>query len=169
MKDQNYLIMTIGLPYSGKTHWVKAQPDNWPIVSPDQIRYAIHGQRYIQEAEPFVWATAKVMVRALFLAGHKSIILDACSVTAARRDDWIDSLWVRKFTVMDVSAEACISRAMAEDDEYIVPIIERMAGYIDFDGVLYGRMGNDLMANHIENPLGDCQIYHQGRGTEAKY
>jgi predicted kinase len=169
MKDQNFLIMTIGLPYSGKTKWVNSQPGSWPIVCPDQIRYALHGERFIPQAEGFVWATAKIMVRSLFLAGHKTIVLDATSITAGRRDEWIDPLWMRKFIVMDVSVEACVSRAMANDDKEIVPIIERMEGYIDFDGVLYGQVGDEPMVLHIDSPPGDKQLYHQGRGPEAKF
>src|SRR5882672_916000 len=58
------LICTVGLPRSGKSTWARSQ--SFPIVCPDAIRIAIHGQRFISEAEPFVWATAKAMVRALF-------------------------------------------------------------------------------------------------------
>ncbi len=167
MKEKDILIMTVGLPYSGKSTWRRSQPDSWPVVSPDKIRYAIHGHRYVREAEPFVWATAKIMVRALFLAGHKTIVLDACNVSAGRRDDWKDPLWQRKYIVMDVATDACISRATVNKDFYIVPIIERMAGYLEYDGVLYGNDGNDPMAEHIESPPGDKQLYHQGRGPEA--
>ena len=51
--------------------------------------------------------------------------------------------------------------------KYILPIIERMADAIEYDGVLYGQMGNSPMADHIEEPPGEKQIYHQGRGPEA--
>jgi predicted kinase len=169
MKKQNYLIMTVGLPYSGKSSWARSmiQSERWPIVCPDQIRLAIHAQRFVPEAEPFVWATTKVMVRSLFLAGHNNVILDATSVTAGRRDDWKDPLWLRKYIVMDVSAEACIARAKVNHDDSIIPIIERMAEAMEYDGILYGQMDHP-MAKHIENPAGDNQIYHQGRGPEVK-
>jgi predicted kinase len=165
-RETSYLIMTIGLPYSGKSVWAKGHSKEWPIVSPDQIRYALHGHRFLHEAEPFVWATAKIMVRALFLAGHKTIVLDACNVTAARRDDWIDNLWYRKYVVMDISAEACINRALKADDEYIVPVIKGMAEKLEYDGVLYGGMDSTEMIIYVENPAEGKQVYHEGRAAE---
>ena len=80
------LIAMVGLPRSGKSTWAKKA--GHPIVSPDAIRLALHGQRFISEAEPFVWAIAKAMVRALFLAGHSAVILDATNNTRKRRDEW---------------------------------------------------------------------------------
>jgi len=88
---------------------------------------AIHGQRFVFEAEPFVWATAKAMVRALFLAGHSTVVLDACNNTAARRDEWRSKDWDTVFKVVSTPAGVCLERALAENDEYIVKHIERMA------------------------------------------
>lgn len=121
----NTLIMTVGLPRSGKSTWAKKQ--NLPIVCPDAIRYALHGQRYIELAEPMVWTIAKLMVRALFLAGHSTVILDATNTSRARRDEWRDPHWQRVFKVIDTDCETCIARATAEGDDYIKPIIARMA------------------------------------------
>lgn len=42
------LILTIGLPRSGKSTWAKQQ--GCPVVNPDSIRLALHGKAYIQEA-----------------------------------------------------------------------------------------------------------------------
>ena len=119
------LICLCGLPRSGKTTW--AQKTRHPIVNPDSIRLALHGQRYVELAEPFVWATAKVMVRALFLAGHRWIILDATNGNKKRRAEWFDDLWDTRWKVIDTSKDTCISRAMATNDMEIIPVIERMA------------------------------------------
>src|SRR5258706_417694 len=54
----NTLIVMVGLPWSGKSTWAREQ-GNWPIVCPDEIRFALHGQRFIAEAEPWVWTIAK--------------------------------------------------------------------------------------------------------------
>jgi len=88
---------------------------------------AIHGQRFIAEAEPFVWATARAMVRALFLAGHSTVILDACNNTRKRRDEWQSIWWDTVFKVIPDDAETCFDRAKAEGDEYILETILRMA------------------------------------------
>jgi predicted kinase len=119
------LYMTIGLPRSGKSTWSKQQ--GWPVVNPDAIRLALHGERFIAQAEPHVWAIAKTMVRALFLAGHDKVILDATSISPGRRGEWNSTDWANRYVVFKADEKECIRRARAIDDEYIVPVIERMA------------------------------------------
>ncbi len=116
------LIATVGLPRSGKTTWATAQ--SAPVVNPDSIRLALHGQRFITLAEPFVWAIAAVMVRALFLSGHDVVILDATNTTQKRRDAWRSEDWDIMFKLFPTPKEECIRRA--GDDTEIIPIIERM-------------------------------------------
>ena len=123
------LICTVGLPRSGKTTWAKSQA--YPMVNPDSIRLAIHGQRFIDKAEPFVWATAKAMVRALFIAGHKTVIVDATNNTKKRRADWFDDSWATFFKVIDTPAATCIERAKAVGDNEIIPVIERMQATVE--------------------------------------
>ena len=110
----NTLILTVGLPQSGKSTWAKLQ--GYPIVNPDSIRLVLHGKPFIGEAEPFVvWAIAKVMVRALFLAGHKIVILDATNTTRKCRDYWKSRDWVRQFVEVGGpgAVELCMTRAAA--------------------------------------------------------
>jgi predicted enzyme related to lactoylglutathione lyase/predicted kinase len=135
-KQDKILIATVGLPRSGKTTWALSQA--WPIVNPDSIRLAIHGQRFISRAEPFVWATAKTMVRALFFAGHKIVILDATNTRRRLRDEWQSKDWATFFKVIDARAEICLERAAEQRDVEIVPVIERMAAQ-------YEPLGHDEM------------------------
>lgn len=107
-EEFNTLIMMVGLPRSGKTTWALKQ--GHPIVNPDAIRLAIHGQAYIPSAERFVWATAHYMVKALFEAGHKTVILDACNNTVKRREEWQSTRWDRKYVVIKTDPDICISR-----------------------------------------------------------
>ena len=163
---KNTLILTVGLPYSGKSTWARA--NEFPIVCPDKIRFALHGQRYEQLAEPMVWAIAKIMVRSLFLAGHTNVVLDATNTTSNRRDEWISDDWSRMYVVCDISKEGCIRRARKADDEYIVEIIERMAVYLDYDGILYNSDGGIFMEDRIKMPDGlkEMQLYHEGRAED---
>ena len=129
----NELIMTVGLPRSGKTTHAKGL--GHPIVNPDSIRLALHGKPFIGLAEPFVWAIAKTMVRALFLAGHDTVILDATNTTIARRDQWKSKTWNRKFVGFGGAdmRDTCVARAAEQypDDEEsrtgLIGAIERMA------------------------------------------
>ena len=124
------LVAAVGLPYSGKTGRIEeiARKLSAPIVSPDALRVAMHGQRFLGSAERMVWATAHLMVDALFMAGHQFVMLDATCNTRRRRDDWARhkaySTW---FYVVDTSAEECIERAIAAGDTEIIRQIERMA------------------------------------------
>ena len=118
------LVMTVGLPRSGKTTWACQQ--GLPIVSPDEIRLALHGQRFVGSAEGFVWAIAKVMVRALFGTGHERVVLDATSITEERRKDWLSSQWTCTYKVFRTSPEECELRALKTEREDIIPVIWRM-------------------------------------------
>lgn len=132
---EKFLIMTIGLPRSGKSTWARqlSQEQGYPIVNPDSIRLAIHGQVYAAQAEPLVWATAKVMVRSLFYAGHNVVILDATNTSRQRRNDWIDPEWNRVFQIFHTPKEECIRRATEGMRPDLISVIERMDATTDKD------------------------------------
>ena len=167
-RSESNLILTVGLPYSGKSQWARSQSE-CPIVCPDSIRWATTGRRYYQNFEPMTWALAKIFVRSLFLAGNRTVIVNATHTTEKRREFWADDSWIRNFIVMDISAECCVARAQKNSDRAILPIIERMANAQEYNGICYGdrytnREKDDPMADHIQRPDGlkDLQIYHNG-------
>jgi predicted kinase len=123
------LILLVGLPYSGKSTWAGYynRLRSAPIVSPDAIRLALHGNRFEPEAERMVWTLAHYMVEALFEAGHGEVILDACNGTPERRAEWESERWKLRFVVIDTAAEECIARAEEWGDDEILPVIVRMA------------------------------------------
>lgn len=123
------LIGTVGLPRSGKTTWARSR--GWPIVNPDSIRLALHGVRFRSEAEPMVWVMAKYMVKSLFLAGHDKVILDATNVTVERRRQWSDPDWDVFWQLVDTHPSVCVERARSQDDDLLVPVIERMASQME--------------------------------------
>lgn len=118
------LIGMIGLPYSGKT--TVAREMGHPMVNPDSIRLAMHGHRFIPEAEDVVWAIARIMVRALFLAGHDTVIVDACNVSQKRRDEWMKPGWENQWVLCDADPDVCKDRALKRGDTDIIPSIDRM-------------------------------------------
>ncbi len=120
------LILMVGLPYSGKTTW--ALLSGHPIVSPDAIRLAIHGERYLGPAEPMVWTIAAYMVKALFEAGHDTVVVDAVNNTKERRQAWVGGgNWLIDYQVMHADEGTCLLRAKLSEDDVIVPVIKRMA------------------------------------------
>ena len=124
------LILTVGLPRSGKSTWAKQQ--GLPIVNPDAIRLALYGQAFIKEAESMVWAMAQYMVKALFLAGHDTVILDATNATKERRIDWINPLWECQYIIFDAPKNICIHRALHDGREELIPIINAMYETLSF-------------------------------------
>ena len=127
------LILTVGLPRSGKSTWARKQ--GHPIVNPDSIRLALHGEGFIASAEPFVWAIAYNMAKALFLAGHDTVIIDATNTTEERRYDWIlkfKDLAEITYECFYTPIAACLDRAVLDGKEYLVPVINRMAATLHF-------------------------------------
>lgn len=122
---QKNLILTVGLPRSGKSTW--SRQTGVPMVNPDSIRLALHGQRYLALMEPYVWAMARTMVRALFLSGHDTVILDATNLDSGKRQMWLSKEWTCFYKVVETSEEECLRRAALTDDEEIVPVIQEMA------------------------------------------
>lgn len=119
------LILLVGLPRSGKSTWARQQ--SFPIVSPDEIRLALHGQVFVAEAEPFVWSIAQVMVKALFGAGHPIVILDATNISEERQKVWKDRQWECRFKLFKANAATCKERAILDGRSDLLPIIDRMA------------------------------------------
>ena len=156
IEKMNKLICTVGLPRSGKTTWIKKNDIKAPIVSPDAIRLALHGQQYIPEAEDMVWAMAKIMVRSLFKAGHGIVFVDATNNTKKRRDFWqsiMDKEWITFFKVFNTSAQECIERAKKMDDLIILPVIERMAAQFEpLDS--YEKIFGECIQQNQGDPVG---------------
>ncbi len=123
--SETTLIMTVGLPRSGKTTLAKRAAH--PMVNPDAIRLALHGQPYVQSAEGIVWAVAHLMVKALFEAGHPTVILDGCNNTRRRRDEWKRDADQRIFWVVPTASEVCLSRLEGADNNPLSGVIIRMA------------------------------------------
>ena len=131
------VICMMGLPRSGKS---TVAHELWeelgaPIVNRDSIRLALHGQRYQKEAEAMVKVVAQIMVRALFHAGHKTVIVDETNLKRATRDFWRDGEWKTEFLHVKTSKELCYMRAGAAKDADIMPVIEGMASYAEPLGV----------------------------------
>lgn len=133
----NTLIMPVGLPRCGKSTFTKRYMAEYPgvaIVNPDSIRAALHGQAFIQEAEDFIWANVKLTISALMLAGQTNIILDATNLNAFQRAEWVKLAKKHNYKVLFVmfraSKEVCQDRAKLNDQDYLIPVIDRMSKYL---------------------------------------
>jgi predicted kinase len=126
-----FLILMVGLPRSGKSTWAKRQ--GFPIVNRDAIRLAVHGWAYIQRAEAIITPIEEYMVKALFLAGHDKVIVDATHTTEERRKRWEELGYDVHLQIMKLDKEYCIDRAKRDRREDLIPVIERMAEKIEYE------------------------------------
>jgi predicted kinase len=137
------LILLAGLPRSGKSTYAKGLIDSCGavIVNPDSIRLAVHGQPFIAEAEPFVWAIAYAMTEALFIAGHSVVVVDATNTNEKARKPWYDRFKEKRtdvtveLVVVGTSKGECMARAVLSNQAYLIPIIERMAAETDLEAL----------------------------------
>ena len=122
------LICMVGLPRSGKTTIVKElmTKHNAPVVRRDDIRLALHGQRYAAPAEPFIKAISDVMIRSLFLSGHDIVICDETNYSRAARDYHKSDKWRTVFYEVKTTPEICQDRALATGQPDLIPVIEAM-------------------------------------------
>lgn len=122
------LIVLVGLPRSGKSTWAREQ--GFPIVNRDSIRLAHHGQAFIQEAENFITIIEDIMVKSLFEAGAKTVVVDACHTSQRYRNKWQSMMKplgiVVELKYFKTPKEECIQRAIDTEQEYLIPVIERM-------------------------------------------
>jgi predicted kinase len=124
------LVITIGPPKSGKsTHVDNLTPFGWTVLCPDDFRWAIYGQEFFKQGEPFVWASVEAAARAILRRNGK-VVIDATNTTVAAR-----STWVRLAKEFDIQLEAlqfntplyrCEERALLDDSKHMLPIINRM-------------------------------------------
>lgn len=130
------LILTVGLPYSGKTTWAReySNKNNTPIVNIDAIRLATHGRKFETLSEGLVWSIAKIMVRSLFIAGHDHVIVDSHNMTQRARATWLNEpTWQVIYKVFETSSEICKQRAREKelDNSNMLSFIDSMTKNFD--------------------------------------
>ena len=90
------------------------------------MRLAVHGQRWWGPGEPQVWAAVKLMVAALFHAGHTTIILDSTNVDKKLRDEWLAYCDEIEYIYVNTMISVCKQRAIDTGQSDLVDIIDRM-------------------------------------------
>ena len=116
------VTILVGLPRSGKSTWIKNNKrEEDVIVSADQIRYLVYGQRFWSKGEPLTWAIREIILRML-MEQEKDIIIDECNVSPNRRKPIIDLAKLYKYEVNCIvictATETCLQRARDLNDEY---------------------------------------------------
>ena len=99
------------------------------IVSRDSIRQALHGEPFVPELEDKVTEIQIVMTNALFISGHRTVIMDECHLSRNGGKHVLKAFEGCRLIYVDINTpkEVCIERAKATNQEYLIPVIERMA------------------------------------------
>lgn len=148
------LYFTIGCARSGKStycdEWVKAAP-NRAIVCADNIRLALHGQRYQSLAEPMVHAIKDVMIRSLLARGI-DVIIDGTHTTEQSIKAVLQADKNAVAIVFDTPANVCKERARATGQEDLYKVIDRMDSQLK---KLHARGINNVMSDIRESLEGN--------------
>ncbi len=141
------LYFTIGLPRSGKSgvcnNWVNyhfdivdnaAIPINFPnnkstprcIICSDDIRLALHGQRFQSLAEDMVHSIKTIMIRAMLNRGQ-DVIIDGTHMSSESIRKIFEIDIDAQYLYMSTSKEVCIKRAIQSGQRDLIPIIEQMS------------------------------------------
>jgi predicted kinase len=126
------LYYLIKLPQSGGStfanEWVRQASSGRPrvVLGGDDFRLGLHGQEYARTAEGMVFACMDAAARALLARGF-DVLMDETSTTEQTllRYYLIDFEAVP--ILIDVEAEECIRRALANGRPYLVEPIKAMA------------------------------------------
>ena len=128
------VYIMVGLPRSGKSTYAKRYKGLYAIVSADQLRYLVYGQRFWGPGEDTMWAIRKIVLKMLMEQGIDNVI-DETNTTVSRRKPIVDLAreygYFVEAVVIDTPKETCIERARADGDDSLIPIIERMAGQFE--------------------------------------
>lgn len=124
-----FLIAMMGLPRSGKSTITSklSRMEGAPIVRRDAIRLALHGQRWLAEAEPMVKAMSIYMIKALFEAGHETVICDETNYSRAARNALRnDDRWRTVFYPVLTDPSICKERAIKTNQLDLISVIDEM-------------------------------------------
>ena len=117
------LIITVGLPRSGKTTWCKEQP--YPVVNPDAVRKTLGCYPFDKNRESEVWGLVEKMINTLFNYGYKNVILDSCNVSP-RRSKWEGKGFYCEYKIFKTDVETCKNRAIKLGQFDLLDMLDRM-------------------------------------------
>jgi predicted kinase len=129
MSDKGKLLFTMSPSHGGKStfakKWRAEDPLNRIVVTTDNIRLALHNQRYNKHMEPVVFAHKHVILKTLLLEGYPEILV--CGTHTTRES-------IKRILEIDINAEPiifdtplkeCIRRTQLTGQTDMIPVIKR--------------------------------------------
>jgi len=129
------ITLMCGLPRSGKSTWIKNNKTNEVVVSADDIRYLVYNQQFWGDGEPLMWSIRGMMLKYLMQQGV-DIIIDETNTMSERRQPIIKmakkyGYYIIGNTIEGIWVDTCIARAKEINQDYLIPVIERMAAQFE--------------------------------------
>jgi len=128
-KSKGAVVLSIGLPGSGKSTWFKRH--NILPLSSDMVRILLFDDVTEQRFQDLVFSTLRSMLRARLLARRPWNYVDATNLSAHERRSWIklahDFGYEAHAVFFDVPPEVCIERNHRRERNVPEDVMQRMA------------------------------------------
>lgn len=155
--DQPMLILTRGIPASGKTSWAKAwvaeSPSTRLRVNRDDLRRMLHGVSFglTFGQEENITAVQQVIVRDAIATG-KSVVVDDMNLRARYAKGWFkfaDDVWFQDFPV---ETEEAVARDAQREHSVGADVIRSIASKFTREGVIVPAPIRES-GEHLDAPL----------------
>jgi len=127
--SQGAVVLSIGLPGSGKSTWFKRH--NILPLSSDMVRILLFDDVTEQRYQDLVFSTLRSMLRARLLAKRPWNYVDATNLSPHERRSWVklahDFGYEAHAVFFDVPAEVCMERNRRRDRNVPEEVMQRMA------------------------------------------
>jgi predicted kinase len=128
-KPKGAVVLSIGLPGSGKSTWFKRH--NILPLSSDMVRILLFDDVTEQRYQDLVFSTLRSMLRARLLAKRPWNYVDATNLSPHERRSWVklahDFGYEAHAVFFDVPAEVCMERNQRRDRNVPEDVMRRMA------------------------------------------
>jgi predicted kinase len=128
-KSKGAVVLSIGLPGSGKSTWFKRH--NILPLSSDMVRILLFDDATEQRYQDLVFSTLRSMLRARLLARRPWNYVDATNLSPHERRSWIklahDFGYEAHAVFFDVPPEVCIERNRRRERNVPEDVMQRMA------------------------------------------
>ena len=128
-KSKGAVVLSIGLPGSGKSTWFKRH-SILPLSS-DMVRILLFDDVTEQRFQDLVFSTLRSMLRARLLAKRPSNYVDATNLSPHERRSWVklahDFGYEAHAVFFDVPAEVCMERNKRRERNVPEDVMRRMA------------------------------------------
>jgi predicted kinase len=128
-KSKGAVVLSIGLPGSGKSTWFKRH--NILPLSSDMVRILLFDDVTEQRYQDLVFSTLRSMLRARLLAKRPWNYVDATNLSPHERRSWVklahDFGYEAHAVFFDVPPEVCIERNRRRERNVPEDVMQRMA------------------------------------------